>query len=160
MNNYILLITACFVFFNCSNNNPTGPSAVASETWKLTDVATNQNLATLTLSKLSNGGVSGQGSFIYTFYGYAITCSSMSGAATMVDSSVSITLSGTAAYPPDSSGYVESSAFQLTMDGIYKSGACRGTWNIAFTKASWQGWINPGTFTGARQSGSGVTLGL
>jgi hypothetical protein len=159
MRKTILFAATWLVFFHCSNNSSTGPSAVASETWKLTDVGTNQNWATLTLSKLSNGGTSGQGSFIYTFYGYTITCSSMSGAATIADSSVSITMSGTAAYPPDSSGYVESSAFQLTMIGIFKNGACRGTWNISFTKASWQGWINPGTFTGARQNGSGVTPG-
>lgn len=151
-------VAACFIFFSCSNNNSTGPSAIASETWRVSDVATNQNLATLTLSKFSNGGVSGQGSFVYTFYGNTITCTSMSGAATMADSSLTITLSGSAAYPPDSSGYVESSAFQLTMDGIFKNGTCRGTWTITFTKPAWQGWVNPGRFTGTLQSGSGVTF--
>ena len=152
-------VLACFVFFNCSKDNPAGPSAVASEKWKVTDVATNQNIATITLAKLSNGGASGQGSFIYQFYGETITCSFMSGAATIADSSVSVTLSGTAAYPPDSSGYVESSAFQLAMNGTFKNGACKGTWTITFTKTEWQGWVNPGRFTGTLQSGRGVTPG-
>ena len=160
MRKTILFAAACFVFFNCSNNNSTGPSAVASETWKFIDVATSQNWATLTLSKLSNGGVSCQGSFTYDFYGYTITCTSMSGTATIKDSSVSITTSGTAAYPPDSSGHVESSTFQLVLNGLFKNGISSGTWNIAFTNSAWQGWINPGRFTGIRQSGSGVTSGL
>jgi hypothetical protein len=159
MKKKLFLVVACFISFYCSNDNPAGPSAVASETWRVTDVATNQNLATVTLSRLSNGGTAGQGSFIYQFYGETITCSSMSGAATIADSSVSMTLSGTAAYPPDSSGFVESSAFQLAMNGTFKNGACKGTWTITFTKTEWQGWVNPGRFTGTLQSGRGVTPG-
>jgi hypothetical protein len=131
---------------------------VASETWKFIDVATSQNWATLTLSKLSNGGVSSQGSFTYTFYGNTITCTSMSGTATIIDSSVSITTAGTAAYPPDTSGHVESSPFQLAFNGLFKNGISSGTWNITFTDSVWQGWISPGRFTGTLQSGSGVTL--
>ena len=149
-------VLACLILFGCSGNNPAGPSAVASETWKFVDVVISQNWATLTLSKLSNGGVSCQGSFTYSFYGNTITCASMSGTATIKDSSVSITMSGTAAYPPDSSGHVESSAFQLVLNGLFKNGISSGTWNITFTNSLWQGWVKPSSFTGALQSGSGV----
>jgi hypothetical protein len=45
MRTAILLAAACFAFSGCSGKNPASASVTASETWKLTDVATNQNWA-------------------------------------------------------------------------------------------------------------------
>ena len=153
----VFFAAACFAFSGCSDKNPASASVTASETWKLTDVATNQNWATVVLSKLTSGGVSAQGSFTYNFMGYTISCASMSGAAALAGDSAHITVSGTASYPPDTSGQVASSTFQLAINGLFKNSVSSGTWNIAFTDSSWQGWINPGRFTGALTAGSGVT---
>ena len=153
----VFFAAACFAFAGCSDKNPASASVIASETWKLTDVATNQNWATVVLAKLSSGGVSAQGSFTYDFMGFTISCASMAGAAALAGDSAHITVSGTASYPPDTSGYVESSTFQLDLNGIFKNGISSGTWDIAFTDSAWQGWIDPGRFTGTLTGGSGVT---
>jgi hypothetical protein len=158
MRNVILLILACLVFFSCSDKNPAGPSAIASEIWTINDVGT-QNYADLTMSLLSDSAVAVHGKWYYDFYGNEITCTFMNGSAAVNDTTVSMTASGAAAYPPDSSGYVESSGFTLQMQGTFKDGTSRGTWDISFTKQEWQGWIDPGTFTGTLQSGGGVTHG-
>jgi hypothetical protein len=148
-----ILITALFI--QCSKN-PASASAVASEAWKISEDGT-QNYANITLSKLSNGAFSTQGSWYYTFFGYKITCVITSGSATIKDSSVNIMASGIASYPPDSTGTIDSSSFNLQMLGIFKAGSSQGTWQITFTDTTWNGWIKPGQFTGQRQSGEGVT---
>jgi hypothetical protein len=157
MRTAILFAGACFAFSSCSGKNPASASITASETWKLTDVVTNQNWTTVVIAKLSDGGVSAKGSFTYDFMGYAISCASMAGAATLAGDSAHITVAGTASYPPDTSGFVESSMFVLTLKGLFKNNVSSGTWNIAFTDSAWQGWIDPGRFTGSLIGGSGVT---
>jgi hypothetical protein len=151
----VLLITASMLAFRCSSD-PASSNVIASEQWRITD-SDPQNYADLMLSKLDNGAVTASGKWIYEFFGYLITCTFMSGSATIVDSSVSIIASGNAAYPPDSSGQADSSAFTLQMNGSFKAGAAKGAWEIHFADTLWEGWIDPGTFTGTLQSGSGVT---
>jgi hypothetical protein len=138
----------------CSND-PAGPSATASETWLINDVGT-QNYCDLTFSKYDNGSVSVSGKWYYDFFGYRVTCSFMSGIASIADTSVSISASGTASYPPDSTGQAETSAFTMQMIGSFKAGKARGGWEIHFADTLWEGWIEPGDFTGTIQSGSGI----
>lgn len=144
-------------FINCGNDNPSGQSAIASESWRLYDVASVQNYTDITMSKLSNGAISAQGAWFYFFYGTEISCTVMSGAADIIDTTASINMRGIASYPPDSSGPIYSSPFNLQMSGIFKAGNARGTWKIDFDDSTWQGWINPDQFTGKLQIGSGVT---
>jgi hypothetical protein len=152
----IFLFSVIFLWlFNCSNN-PVSSTVVASEAWRLNDVGT-QNYADITLCKLSNGAFSAHGSWYYEFFGYEITCTISSGTATIVDTSVTINTQGTASYPPDSAGHVDSSPFNLQMAGIFKGGVSSGNWEIHFSDTTWEGWINPGRFNGRLQSGSGVT---
>ncbi|MBN2007930.1 hypothetical protein JW960_01145 [candidate division KSB1 bacterium] len=145
----LLIVTHC-------SKDPTGPTTVASETWLLNDVGT-QNYCDLSFSKYDNGSVSVSGKWYYYFFGYRITCSFLSGSATVVDSSVTITASGTASYPPDSSGDADTSAFTLQMNGSFKAGKSRGGWEIHFADTLWEGWVDPGDFSGTIQSGSGIT---
>lgn len=152
-----LSIAALFLFLQCGKSNPAGPSVVTSETWRLYDIGT-QNHIDIILSKLSNSAVSAQGTFYYDFYGDSITGIMPSGTAAIFDSSVIITASGTASYPPTVSGSGTSSTFNLNMSGIFKDSVASGTWSIVFSDSSWQGWINPGRFSGRLQNGSGVTL--
>ena len=149
-----MLLWTCFL--NCGNN-PTGLPVSASETWRIYDVASSQNYADITLSKLSDSSITVRGSWYYTFFGKIITCNIMSGTATIIDTLVTISSLGTASYPPDSSGHAVSSPFNLQMSGKFKSGISRGTWEINFNDTLWQGWINPGQFSGSLQSGNGVT---
>ena len=158
MKKLLFFVAVCLAFLRCSDNNPAAASVVASETWRINDVGT-QNYADLTMSLLSDSSVVIRGKWYYDFYGNEITCTFMNGSAAVNDTTVSMTASGAAAYPPDSSGYVESSGFTLQMQGTFKDGTSRGTWDISFTKQEWQGWIDPGTFTGTLQSGGGVTYG-
>lgn len=150
-----MIIAAAF-FIQCSKDPVSSYNVIASETWRINDAGT-QNFADITLSKLSNDTYSAQGSWYYTFFGNLITCSFMGGTATIIDSTVNISASGTASYPTDSSGNADSSPFNLQMLGTFKSGTSEGTWEIHFSDTLWEGWINPGRFTGQRKSGSGVT---
>jgi hypothetical protein len=139
----------------CSSDT-NGPSVVASETWLLNDAGT-QNYCDMTLSKHDDGSVSVSGEWHYEFFGYLIICSFMSGSAAIADSSVTISAAGIASYPPDSSGQADTSPFNLQMDGTFKAGKSRGEWEIHFSDTSWEGWVDPGSFTGTIQSGGGVT---
>lgn len=82
----------------------------------------------------------------------------MSGSAVIADSTVAISATGTASYPPDSSGQAETSAFTLDMGGVFKYKKARGEWEIHFSDTLWEGWVEPGEFSGSLSSGSGVTL--
>jgi hypothetical protein len=152
----IFSIVVATIFVQCSKDPTSSYTVVNSEVWRLNDVGT-QNYADITLSELSNGAYLAQGSWYYTFFGNKITCAIAGGSATIVDSAVNISASGTASYPPDSSGYFDSSPFNLQMTGIFKSGSSQGTWEIHFADTSWEGWIDPGHFSGTKQSGTGVT---
>lgn len=157
MHKLVLLLFVLLIGINihCSRNS-TDLSVVASETWLLNDIGT-QNYCDLSFSEYDNGSVSVSGKWYYFFFGYRITCSFLSGSATVVDSSVMITASGTASYPPDSSGIADTSAFTLQMNGSFKAGKSRGGWEIHFADSLWEGWVDPGDFSGTIQSGSGIT---
>jgi hypothetical protein len=144
-----------FSLLNCSNN-PSGPSISTSETWRLFDVGT-QNQIDIALSKLSTGGVVTSGTFHYLFYGDTITGTISIGSAVIIDSSVTIAASGSASYPATVSGPGASSPFSLNMSGVFKDSVATGTWNIVFSDSPWQGWISPGHFSGRLQSGGGIT---
>ena len=144
MKTLVLFTAVCVVFFACSDDNPASASVIATELWRLNDIGT-PNFADLTFCKLSNTAVSVSGKWYYQFYGYQITCTFMSGSAIFSDS-MTINARGTAAYPPDSAGYVESSPFTLMMKGIFRDSTAIGRWEIHFDKAEWEGWINPNAF--------------
>lgn len=151
-----ILLSLIAILIHCGTN-PSSTSAVASESWRLYDAASSQNYSDVTLSKLSNGTISVQGSWYYDFIGSMITCAIMTGSATIVDTSVTINTQGTASYPRDSAGNTDSSPFTMQMAGIFKGGVSSGTWEIHFSDTTWEGWINPGPFNGRLQSGSSVT---
>ena len=151
----LLVFAVAVIAFRCSDN-PANATVVASEQWRISD-SDPRNYADITLSKMDNGTVSASGKWMYEFFGYQITCMFMNGIAAIADTSVAISANGTASYPPDSSGQADTSAFTLQMNGKFKAGTAKGTWEIHFADTLWEGWIDPGTFTGTLQSGSGVT---
>jgi hypothetical protein len=146
------------IFLFCSKDAPTGLPVVASESWLLTyPGGVGQRGADLYFSKHTDSSVSVYGTWNYDFYGSQIT-GSINGTATIIDSAVTISTRGTASYPADSFGHVESSAFTLQMSGNFIDSVAQGTWEIHFDDSLWEGWIDPGTFSGILQSGSGVTV--
>jgi hypothetical protein len=152
----VLSVVFPVLFLFCGKDTPTGLPVVASETWHISYTGGPQNYAEISLSKHTDSSVTVQGTWHYNFYGYIIT-GTMSGTATIIDSSVTINTWGTASYPPDSSGAVESSGFNLQMSGNFIDSTAQGTWEIHFDNTDWEGWIDPGTFTGQLQNGIGVT---
>ena len=64
----IFSIIAATIFIQCGKDPASTYTVVASEAWRINDAGT-QNYAEITLSKLSNGAYSAQGSWYYTFYG-------------------------------------------------------------------------------------------
>jgi|WetSurMetagenome_2_1015567.scaffolds.fasta_scaffold404110_1 hypothetical protein len=152
----VLFVVFPVIFLFCGKDSPTGLPVVAGETWHLVYPGGVQRNAEICLSKHTDSSVSVYGTLNYNFYGYLIT-GTMSGTATIIDSSVTISASGVASYPPDSSGVVESSGFNLQMSGSFIDSAAQGTWEIHFDNPDWEGWIDPGTFTGRLQNGIGVT---
>jgi hypothetical protein len=156
---FILCAITAFLFFvNCDNDPVSSPSVVNSETWVIADVEDTSSTATLTFDSLSNGTVTVSGEWVYIFWDYEITCKFLTGNATINDTSVSINVTGTASYPPqDSTGYIESSPFALSMTGKFSNGETQGTWDISFTKDIWDGSVENGSFTGTRKQGSGIT---
>jgi hypothetical protein len=153
----VLSVVFSVIFLFCGKDSPTGLPVVASETWLLVyPGGGGQRNAEICLSKHTDSSVSVNGTWNYGFYGYLIT-GTMSGTAAIIDSSVTINTWGTASYPPDSSGEVESSGFNLQMSGNFIDSAAQGTWEIHFDNPDWEGWIDPGTFIGQLQNGIGVT---
>jgi len=153
----LLFLSLCFLA--CDDKNPsTSSPVIASEVWRLIEPGT-KNYANLTLRKHENGTYSCAGDWFYLFFEDTVTCSFLSGIMTKNTDSIRIDCSGVGKYPPNSSGYVESSNFSMQMRGVFSSGACSGTWNIDFTKPEWQGWVEEGDFTGSLKSGNGVTDG-
>jgi len=153
----VLSVVFPVMFLFCGNDTPTGLPVVASETWLLEyPGGGGQRNAEISLSKHTDSSVSVYGTWNYYFYGYLIT-GTMSGTATIIDSSLTINTWGTASYPPDSSGDVESSGFNLQMSGNFIDSLAQGTWEIHFDDTLWEDWIDPGTFTGQLQNGNGVT---
>lgn len=151
----LLLPVFLFYLLNCSSS-PTNPSVLSTETWRCNDLTTPSHID-LVLSKMSNAGVQASGTFSYLFYGDTITGIISSGAATVIDTAVTITASGNASYPPSVTGAGASSAFNLNMSGIFRDSVASGTWSIVFSDTLWQGWVTPGRFSGRLQSGGGVT---
>jgi len=153
----LCVITAFLFLVSCDTDPASSPSVVNSETWVVADTDDSSSTADLVFDSLSNGTVSVGGKWVYSFYGNEVTCKFLSGSAAINGTSVSIQVTGTASYPPDSSGAIEASPFVLSMTGVFSSGTAQGTWTISFTKASWDGWVADGSFTGTCQKGSGVT---
>jgi hypothetical protein len=141
----------------CADNGTGGSGSVtAAETWDLVEPET-QNHATLTFSLYSDNTMTAQGEWVYVFSGNDITCAFLSGSVTSTDSLFAIRVSGSAAYPPDTAGNVESSAFTMVMEGVFQNGVAAGDWDIDFSKEEWQGWVETGRFSGSLRTGSGIT---
>jgi hypothetical protein len=161
MRQAVFVCVAVMAVLQCDDPGPTSTSApspvVATEAWHVT-VPQSLSYADIGLHRHENGSISCSGSWYYDFYGSDITCTIMSGSVTKDTSHLVLQCSGNASYPPDSSGYTESSGFQLTMSGRFMDGACAGTWEISFTDQEWDEWApGPGDFDGARLEGDGVT---
>jgi hypothetical protein len=152
-----LLATALLFLINCDNDPTSSPTVVTTETWKIVDSDDPLSKADLTFNSLSNSTVSVSGKWTYIFWEETVTCTFLTGSATVNDTSVSINVKGTASYPPDSTGYVESSPFTLIMTGGFNKGKASGTWEISFTKEDWMDWGTDGAFTGTLQQGNGIT---
>jgi hypothetical protein len=143
------LISALFLF--CSNPIREDSSPiVSSEQWHLVEPEYS-DYADITISTHENGTSTCTGNWHYNFFSYAITCNIMNGTVTKDSTFYSFVCSGTAAYPPDSTGYVESSPFELKMKGNFINEKATGSWEISFSKKEWADWGIDGEFAGKRK---------
>ena len=141
---------------SCKNPVSSNSPVTVTEEWQLSVPQTKSN-ADISLQKHENGDISVSGNWMYNFYGNEITCTIMSGTLTKNTTKLIFNCSGTASYPPDSTGYKESSPFTLTMEGIFQNGQASGIWEISFSDEEWNAWAPEGVFTGQRETGSGIT---
>jgi hypothetical protein len=152
---FIIVLTALFI--SCGNPQNVQSSPITySEKWSITEPGT-QNTAILTLAKHQDGSITSDGKWTYNFYSSLITCTYMSGAAHVTDSTITVSARGVGSYPPDSSGKTEQSGFLLNILGKYAGRTSHGTWNIHFDDTSWNGWVDSGNFIGTLDSGGYVT---
>ncbi len=148
---YTILTGIYVLFLFCSNPTKEDSSPiVSSEQWHLVEPEYS-DYADITINTHENGTSTCTGSWHYKFFGYAITCNIMNGTVTKDSTLFSFVCSGTAAYPPDSTGYVESSPFELKMHGEFKNGKSTGNWEISFSKSSWADWGIDGEFVGTKK---------
>ncbi|HLV33397.1 MAG TPA: hypothetical protein VKY57_17650 [Chitinispirillaceae bacterium] len=141
----------------CTDNQSSDSSVTATEKWELT-IPETQNKADITLNLHENGKITCSGNWSYIFFGDTISCTIMSGTGQKDSSHLEFTCTGKASYPPNSSGYVESSPFTLNISGNFVNGDASGNWSIIFTNKDWQGWEpDPGKFSGSLLEGSSVT---
>jgi hypothetical protein len=152
----LTVFLAVLLFTTCSKTPPSGPAVTAAEAWRIVESGT-QNHASIDLKKNSGGAIACTGNWYYEFFGDDITCKIMQGSVRKDTSFLDFTCTGTASYPPDGTGYVESSGFTLRMSGQFKNGLSSGDWNIAFADTDWNEWAPEGVFSGQRQSGEGIT---
>lgn len=154
----VVFIAVLFLWVSCSEDPASsGSPVVTTEQWQLTE-PTNGGTALLTINEHENGKLSCTGTWTYEFYGNAITCQIMRG--TVLRDSINYTFncSGTASYPPDEDGNVESSPFTLDMMGTFSEASAQGSWEIVFSDEYWSGWEpEPGSFSGSLLEGSGIT---
>ena len=145
--------------FSCSNPSSETTSSspvIATEAWHLA-VPQEVSSADIILEKHENGDITVAGSWTYEFFGNGITCTIMNGTVTKDTSRLVFDCSGTASYPPDSTGNKESSPFTLSLVGNFLNGIASGNWEITFSDEEWDAWAPDGVFAGARESGSAVT---
>ena len=155
---YALAVISLLFIVSCNNpSSSNGDAVVATESWHISDDGTD-NYADIELKKSENGTTTCTGNWYYDFFGYTVTCAIMNGTVEKDGNSYTFNCTGTAAYPPDGDGYVESSDFSLQMTGQLAGGSGSGGWAISFADEEWDGWApEPGSFTATLQSGSGVT---
>ncbi len=150
---YLILL---LVFAYCKKPTSSNSPITATEKWYFT-VPQTESIADILLNKHEDETFSVSGNWKYDFYGNIITCQIMSGNAVHDTTHFTISCSGTASYPPDSTGYVESSPFNLLMSGEFYNGHSSGNWQITFSDGVWNEWAPEGAFIGQRETGSGVT---
>ena len=153
---FSFLVLIVLFIFNCDDSVSSGSPVINTEEWELT-VPQTQNYADVTIKKHENQSITCTGNWYYDFLGNKITCKMLSGTVEKDTSYLIFTCSGKASYPPDSAGNVESSGFDMKMDGHFKDGASSGKWEISFSKEEWNGWVSDGVFTGQRGDGDGIT---
>jgi hypothetical protein len=154
---YLIFGTIGILWVSCSNDPSSSAPVVSTEKWSLS-VPSSSDSGSIEIMKHSDSSTTCTGNWYYEFFDYPITCKIMSGSVIKDTSFLSLICTGTAAYPPDSSGKVESSPFTLNISGNFKNGKASGDWQISFSDTVWNEWApDPGKFTGKLQSGTGIT---
>jgi hypothetical protein len=151
----VILFMLCLL--QCTDKESSMSPIINSEQWQIS-VPGSENTAEINIYSHEDGSITCSGSWEYAFYNSEISCEIMTGTVQKDITHLVLSCTGEAAYPPDSSGYVESAEFSLFWDGYFEEGHCSGTWEISFADSSWDGWAPlPGQFTGNLVEGEGVT---
>jgi hypothetical protein len=157
---YGILIFISFIFYACNDSSVNQLAAITSETWHLIEDGNIHDSVNLTLYKMEDSSLSVSGNWVYVdYWDDVITCPMMSGYAVREDSSLLITTTGTAYFPPDSLGIVDTSPFTLTVKGVFINSQSRGSWSIEMTSDYGIDSLS-GYFTGTRISSVGAAFGM
>jgi hypothetical protein len=132
-------------------------SAAKTEQWELVFNG-GQGSGNCTLNKGQNGNVTADGNWTYNYQGTNVSGPYSNAPVTIAGASISIAASGTATNPnPSVPPAYQTSPFTSSISGRACNGHGSGTFAITFTTFGWPSSIS-GTWTGARKSGSGITV--
>ena len=153
----IAVMLICGVFFGgyglrSGGTADRGP-VVATEHWESITERGN-GTGEWTLSKQSDGTLSIDGQWTYTYMGN-VTCPFNEGNVTMAGPSFAFTAEGTATNASAPRGY-QTSPFTLKVEGETRDGKGSGTYTITFSAIEWPSGFS-GKWTATRTGGEGIT---
>jgi len=124
--------------------NGVSNSSFAEQTFTVTEVTeqwvstqdSDQGSGNWTFTKESDGTITVDGNWVYSYSGQDVTCPFTDGPVTISDSSISFTATGTATNPSAPSGY-QTSPFELSVSGTTNNGTGSGSYTITFSTSGW-----------------------
>jgi hypothetical protein len=132
------------------------PGSYVSEQWELI-LDGGQGSGNCILVEKQDKTVTAYGDWVYTYQGEDVSGSYSDAPATVTDSSISFTASGTATNPSAPPGY-QTSPFTLNLSGTAYNGHGSGTFELTFSTFGWPSSLS-GSWEGTRTSGRGITAG-
>ena len=129
-------------------------SIARTEQWVLI-LDEGQGSVNCTLTERQDGIITADGNWVYTYQGATVSGPYTNAYVSIVESSMSITATGTATKPSAPPGY-NTSPFTLNISGSTINGQGNGTFTITFSAFGWPDRIS-GKWEGTRTSGRGIT---
>jgi hypothetical protein len=154
---FAILLSLPIIVTGCKKdeNNPVGPTVVATEQWNFVMNNDTSNHRRMIYEKKSDATVSADAAWQVADQGEMVQFQTERGVVIVLDTSISAAIRGRATYSKAPAGY-QNSPFTLTIGGTAHNGVSSGTWIMTFSTYGWPSSLT-GTFTAMRSSGSGVT---
>jgi hypothetical protein len=154
---FAILLSLLVIATGCKKdeNNPAGPTVVATEQWDFIMNNDTSNHDRMIYEKKSDATVSADAAWQVADQGETVQFQTERGVVIVLDTSISATIQGTATYSEAPDGY-QNSPFTLTINGTAHNGVSSGAWIMTFSTSGWPSSLT-GTFAATRSSGNGVT---